>query len=175
MTQYRRARIEGGCYFFTVALEDRRSSLLVDRVDLLRASFQQTLQRHPFAIDAIVILPDHLHCIWTLPEGDADYSNRWSRIKAMFSRGIEPGERRRQSRIRRQERGIWQRRFWEHAIRDERDFANHADYIHINPVKHGLVRRAVDWPHSSIHRYVKRGLCDPSWAAAPFVLEMPLG
>jgi len=175
MTQYRRARIEGGCYFFTVALEDRRSSLLVDRVDLLRASFQQTLQRHPFTIDAIVILPDHLHCIWTLPEGDADYSNRWSRIKAMFSRGIEPGERRRQSRIRRQERGIWQRRFWEHAIRDERDFANHVDYIHINPVKHGLIRRAIDWPHSSIHRYVKRGLCDPSWAAEPLVLEMPLG
>jgi putative transposase len=109
-----------------------------------------------------------------LPEGDTDYSHRWSRIKSTFSQGNEPGERRRESRIRRQERGIWQRRFWEHAIRDERDFGKHVDYIHINPVKHGLVRCAVDWPYSSIHRYVKKGLCDPSWAAEPFVLDMAL-
>lgn len=134
MTQYRRPRIAGGCYFFTVALADRQSTRLLGRVDLLRECFRKTRQRRPFAMDAVVILPDHLHCLWTLPEGDADYSHRWSRIKAAFTHGIEPGERRRESRIRRQERGIWQRRFWEHAIRDEQDFAAHVDYFHINPV-----------------------------------------
>lgn len=174
MTNYLRPRVAGGCYFFTVALAQRRSSMLVDRIDLLRACFRHTHLQRPFTIDAIVVLPDHLHCLWTLPESDADYSHRWSRIKAAFSRGIEPGERRSESRIRRQERAIWQRRFWEHAIRDERDFSAHVDYIHINPVKHGLVTRAIDWPYSSIHRYVKAGLCDPAWAAEPFVLEMPL-
>lgn len=119
-----------------------------------------------------MILPDHLHCIWTMPDGDADFGTRWSLIKAGFSRGIAGGELRRESRIKRGERGIWQRRFWEHLIRDEDDFRNHVDYIHINPVKHGHVRRAIDWPHSSIHRFVRDGLCDPAWAAEPFVLEM---
>lgn len=122
MTNYRRARVSGGCYFFTVALTERRSTLRVSHIDRLRESFRTTRSRHPFSIDAMVVLPDHLHCLWTLPEGDTDYSHRWSRIKAGFSRSIEVGERRRESRVRRGERGIWQRRFWEHAIRDEKDF-----------------------------------------------------
>ena len=122
----------------------------------------------------MVVLPDHLHCLWTLPEHDADYSTRWSLIKGAFSRGIEAGERRRPSRIGRRERGIWQRRFWEHAIRDEQDFNNHVAYIHINPVKHGHVRRAADWPHSSIHRHIEKGLCDPAWAAEAFILDWEL-
>lgn len=174
MTRYRRVRIGGGCYFFTLALADRKSCLLIDHIDLLRASFRRTLALHPFHIDAIAILPDHLHCILTLPQGDTDYSNRWSRIKAAFSRGIEAGESIAASRKLRNERGIWQRRYWEHLIRDESDFQRHVDYIHINPVKHGLVKRAVDWPHSSIHRHIQQGLCDPAWAAEPFVFDMEL-
>lgn len=169
MTAYRRAKEAGGCYFFTVALAQRRSALLTAHVDHLRDCFRAVRQRHPFDMEAVVILPDHLHCIWTLPEGDADFGTRWSLIKAGFSRGIEDGEHRRESRIKRGERGIWQRRFWEHLIRDEDDFRNHVDYIHINPVKHGHVRRAIDWPHSSIHRFVLDGRCDPAWAAEPFV------
>lgn len=172
MTDYRRARVAGGTYFFTVALADRRSSLLTERVDLLRACFQSVRARHPFRIDAMVVLPEHLHCVWTLPEDDADYSKRWFLIKSEFSRGISPGEQRRPSRVVRRERGIWQRRFWEHVIRDERDLQTHVDYVHINPVKHGHVQRAIDWPHSSIHRHVKQGLCDASWAAEPFVLGL---
>ncbi len=172
MTEYRRAYIPGGSYFFTVALADRHSTLLKDRVALLRDCFRSVRSRHPFTIDAIVILPDHLHCIWTLPEGDSDFSSRWSRIKAGFSRAIDPGEQRRASRIKRGERGIWQRRFWEHLVRDERDFRHHVDYIHFNPVKHGYVIRATEWPHSSLHRYLREGRCDPDWAAEPVVQAM---
>ena len=165
MTEYRRAFIPGGTYFFTVAVANRRSSLLTDHVDLLRSCFRTVHRRHPFTIDAIVVLPDHLHCIWTLPEGDADFSTRWSRIKADFSRSINPGEPLRQSRIKRGERGVWQRRFWEHLIRDERDLRHHIDYIHFNPVKHGHVERVIEWPHSSLHRHIRDGRCDPAWAA----------
>jgi putative transposase len=171
VTDYRRARVQGGCYFFTVALAQRSQGLLVERIDLLRKVTREVRNRHPFTIDAMVVLPDHLHCIWTLPEQDADYSKRWFLIKSAFSRQIEGGEYRRGSRIARGERGIWQRRFWEHAIRDGRDFSNHIDYIHINPVKHGYAARAIDWPHSSIHRYVKQGLCAPDWAAEAFILD----
>jgi putative transposase len=171
MTSYRRAYVAGGCYFFTLALANRRSTLLVDRIDLLRESIRAVKARHPFDIDAMAVLPDHLHCIWTLPEGDTNYATRWSLIKSAFSRGIEGGERRRPSRVSRRERGIWQRRFWEHAIRDQQDYNNHVAYIHINPVKHGQAQRAVDWPYSSVHRHVEMGLCDPSWAAEPFILD----
>lgn len=174
MPQYARAFVPGGSFFFTGALLERRRTLLVDHVDLLRTSFAHVRATRPFAIEAIVVLPDHLHCIWTLPEDDADFSVRWSLIKSAFSRGLPKDERRRDSRTRRGERGIWQRRFWEHVIRDERDFRNHVDYIHINPVKHRLAARAIDWPYSSIHRYVRDGLCEPEWAAEPFVIEMPL-
>ena len=174
MTAYRRAWQPGGCYFFTVALLERQSALLTQHVDHLRNCFRRVQSRHPFAMEAAVILPDHLHCIWTLPEQDAGFDLRWGLIKAAFSRGIPGNEYRPGSRLRRGERGVWQRRFWEHLIRDERDLRNHVDYIHINPVKHGHAARAIDWPHSSIHRYVREGRCDPAWAAEPFVLEMEL-
>ncbi len=171
MTDYRRARVPGGCYFFTVALAERKLSLLTERIDILRDATRHVRRQHPFTIDAMVVLPDHLHCLWTLPEDDSDYSKRWFLIKSAFSRHIDIGEYRRSSRVRRGERGIWQRRFWEHAIRDQGDFDNHVDYVHINPVKHGHAKRAVDWPHSSIHRYVRLGLCAADWAAEPFILD----
>ncbi len=165
MTAYRRARIAGATYFFTVHCAERRGNrLLVDHVDTLRQAFRKVMNDHPFTIDAMVVLPEHLHCIWTLPPDDADYRTRWGLIKANFSRAIPRGERCSASRIKRGERGLWQRRYWEHVIRDERDFANHADYIHWNPVKHGWARRPGDWPWSSFHAYVCRGIYAVNWA-----------
>lgn len=142
MTGYRRNFVPGGSFFFTVNLAERRLSLLTDHVEILRAAFRETRRRHPFTMDAIVVLPDHLHAIWTLPEGDADFATRWRLIKSAFSRGVERGERISSSRAARGERGIWQRRYWEHTIRDEGDFVRHVDYVHINPVKHGRAKRS---------------------------------
>lgn len=161
--RYRRTRIQGGTYFFTVNLADRRDALLVEHVAVLRDAFRYVKQRRPFHIDAMVILPDHLHAIWTLPPRDADFSTRWMLIKNAFSRQIPPGEHRCSSRLRKGERAIWQRRYWEHSIRNDEDFARHVDYIHYNPVKHGYVQRAVDWRHSSIHRFIADGVISPSW------------
>lgn len=164
MTEYRRAHVPGASWFFTVNLARRKgNSLLVDRIDLLRAAFAAVRARHPFRMDAVVILPDHLHCIMTLPEGDANFSTRWNLIKGSFSRAIEKGEHVSPSRTNRGERGIWQRRFWEHLIRDQEDFNRHADYIHWNPVKHGWARRVADWPHSSFHEFVKHGIYPLDW------------
>ena len=164
MTNYCRYRTDGGIYFFTVNLAERQRSLLTERIDTLREAFREVKNAHPFVIDAVVILPEHLHTIWTLPQGDNDFSLRWRQIKSAFSRAIEKDERISNSRLRKQERGVWQRRFWEHAIRDEEDFNRHIDYIHINPVKHGYVQRAVDWQFSSFHRYVKLGILPADWA-----------
>jgi REP-associated tyrosine transposase len=165
MTAYRRARLPGATWFFTVNLAERHGTrLLVDHIDGLRHAFRQVKLRHPFRIDAMVILPDHLHCLWTLPPGDADYATRWGLIKATFSRGVATGETRTASRARRGERGLWQRRFWEHLVRDEEDYARHADYIHWNPVKHGHVDRVADWPYSTFHHHVARGVYAPDWA-----------
>jgi putative transposase len=137
MTDYRRNFIARGSFFFTVNLAERRLRLLTQHIDELRAAFRETRRQHPFAIDAMVVLPDHLHTIWTLSEGDADFATRWRLIKSAFSRSLATGERISDSRAAKGERGIWQRRYWEHTIRDENDFARHMDYIHINPVKHG--------------------------------------
>lgn len=164
MTNYRRQRIKGGCYFFTVNLADRRQTLLTDRIAILRQAFRQTQTAHPFTIEAIVILPDHLHAIWTLPEGDDDFSLRWRQIKAAFSRAVAKGEVLSPSRKAKAERGIWQRRFWEHAIRDDADYGAHVDYIHYNPVKHGHAERVADWPYSSFQRFVSRGVYPADWA-----------
>ena len=164
MTNYRRNFIPGGCFFFTVNLADRRLSLLTNHLDTLRAAFRETRQRHPFEIDAIVILPDHLHTVWTLPEDDADFATRWRLIKTNFSRNVPAGERVSASRSAKGERGIWQRRYWEHTIRDEDDFERHVDYVHINPVKHGLVGRVRDWLPSSFHRMVRLGIYPADWA-----------
>ena len=164
---YRRIRQEGGTYFFTVNLAERSGTLLVDRIDDLRNAVRVVKQRHPFDIVAWIVLPDHMHAVWTLPEGDGDCATRWMLIKAGFSRSIPKGELIRATRRRKGERGIWQRRFWEHLITDEDDLLRHVDYVHINPVKHGYVMRAADWPYSSIHRYIRRGEMPGDWAVTP--------
>ena len=163
---YRRANVPGATYFFTVNLANRKSSLLVENIDLLKESIRRIKIAHPFEIDAMVVLPDHLHAIWTLPLYDADFATRWTLIKAGFSRGLPKVERISASRKSKGERGIWQRRYWEHLTRDDEDFAHHVDYIHYNPVKHGYVAHAADWPHSSIHRYIRDGLIPADWATA---------
>ncbi|MBD9358867.1 transposase [Methylomonas sp. EbA] len=144
MPDYRRYRVPGGTYFFTVNLPERKRDLLVRHIGDLREAVRKTKQERSFHIDAWVVLPDHMHCIWTLPPGDSDFSNRWKVIKIRFVKSIPATERRSKVRNARGERGIWQRRFWEHVIRDGRDFAAHVDYCHWNPVKHGLVQRVID-------------------------------
>jgi putative transposase len=163
MTNCRRNFVPAGSYFFTLNLAERNSRLLTDHIEELRAAFRYARDRHWFTIDAIVVLPDHLHAIWTLPEGDADFAMRWRRIKTAFSRFLPARERISQSRLRKGERGIWQRRYWEHTLHDERDFARHVDYIHFNPVKHKLVTKVKDWPHSSFHRMVRLGVYPEDW------------
>ena len=164
MTDYRRIYIPGATWFFTVNLAERKGNrLLIDHINALRQAFIQVRHKHPFQIEAAVVLPDHLHCIWTLPTGDDGFSMRWGLIKGNFSRSIENGERISASRSKRGERGIWQRRFWDHLIRDDADYRAHLDYIHWNPVKHGLVKNVVDWEHSSFHRFVERGWYPANW------------
>jgi len=175
VTNYRRSFVPGGTFFFTVNLADRRCRLLTEKVDRLRAAFRYARAWHAFTLDAVVVLPDHLHAIWTLPPGDADYSTRWRLIKAVFSRGIEPVERRSKSRAAKGKRGIWQRRYWEHTLRDERDFERHCDYIHFNPVKNGYVRAAHEWPHSSLHRFLKLGIYPAGWAGGEDASESDFG
>jgi putative transposase len=164
MPNYRRALVLGGCWFFTVNLLERRNTLLVDRIAALRDAMEITRRRHAFVIDAIVVLPDHIHAVWTLPPGDAGFSLRWRLIKSRFAQGLPKRERLSDVRKARGERGIWQRRFWEHLIRDEADYARHVEYCYINPVKHGLVARVRDWPHSSFHRDVRAGIFPQDWA-----------
>lgn len=162
MSIYRRTKIAGGTFFFTVTLADRSSDLLVVEVDRLRRVYKDIDERRPFRTIAICILPDHLHAIWTLPDGDVDFSTRWNLIKSGFSRGLS-AKTHSKSKAARREKGIWQRRFWEHAIRDDNDLTRHVDYIHFNPVKHGLVTRVRDWPHSSFQRYAARGDLPDDW------------
>jgi putative transposase len=164
MANYRRNFLAGGSYFFTVNLADRRRALLTDHVDLLRAAFRLVRAQHPFTIEAAVILPDHLHAIWTLPDGDADFATRWRLIKSGFSHPLPRGERISASRAAKGERRIWQRRYWEHTLRGEDDFVRHLDYIHFNPVKHGHAVRAQDWPYSSFRRWVRLGAYPLGWA-----------
>ena len=176
MTHYRRFQQSGATWFFTVNLAERRGNrLLVERIDVLREAFAQVKINHPFMIDAIVILPEHLHCIMSLPARDSDFATRWGLIKAHFSRNIEKGERISVSRIKRGERGLWQRRFWEHLIRDEADYRQHIDYIHWNPVKHGWVQYVKDWPHSSFHDYVRRGFYPDNWGGNVKLADIVVG
>lgn len=162
MVNYRRVRVPGAAYFFTVTLRDRRKSTLIDHADLLRSMVRGVWHDRRFGIEAAVVLPDHLHAICTLPPGDADYSGRWRAIKARFSRALA-GRGVPIVRNRRGEYDLWQRRFWEHLIRDDGDFARHVDYIHYNPVKHGLVADPFDWRWSSIHAFARRGLVSRGW------------
>jgi putative transposase len=164
MTDYRRFYISGSTWFFTVNLAERQNNrLLVENIDLLRAAFRHVKSRRPFDMPAVVIMPDHLHCIWTLPPDDADFSTRWNQLKGHFSRHIDKGERVSQSRGKRRERGLWQRRFWAHLIIDQTDFNHHVDYIHWNPVKHGSAKTAADWPHSSFRKFVEAGIYPVTW------------
>lgn len=176
MRTYKRIRIPGATYFFTVNLNERHGNdLLTKHIDVLREAFRVTKLAHPFTIEAMVVLPDHLHCLWQLPPDDDDFSMRWRLIKAYFSRMLAPDEHISASRERKGERGIWQRRYWEHVIRDERDLQNHLDYIHYNPVKHGHVSRTIDWPHSSFHRFVARGAYPENWVAQSDVIDLVIG
>ena len=165
MPDYRRAWQPGGTYFFTVNLLQRHGNdLLTRHVAVLRNVVRAVRQQHPFQIHAWVVLPEHLHCVIELPPDDADFATRWRLIKIGFSKALPRNERVSASRARRGERGIWQRRYWEHLIRDEADYRAHMDYVHINPVKHGLVKRVADWPYSTFHRLVAAGTYPTDWA-----------
>ncbi len=163
MTDYRRNRVPGGTDFFTVNLADRRSDLLMREIDAFRDAVRKVRAQNHFHVDAWVVLPERMHCVWTLPDGDTNFSVRWQAIKTAFSRGMTLGEPRSVSRAGKGERGIWQRRFWEHSIRDDRDYAADLDYVHFNPVKHGLVTHVAAWQYSSFHRCVARGLYPAAW------------
>ena len=168
MPNYRRYRVPGGTYFFTITLLYRQSSLLTENIDLLRSAVLKTKSTRPFHINAWVVLPEHMHCVITLPEDDDDYSNRIKAIKIRFVQSIPLIEKRSKSRIARKERGIWLQMFWEHVIRDDRDYSKHLDYIHFNPVKHGLVSRVIDWPYSTFHRKEEEGIYPADWGGVDF-------
>ncbi len=155
MDHYRRNATPGATYFFTVTLADRRSTRLTTHITFLREAFRKTLAERPFQIDAIVILPNHLHALVTLPDGDADYPHRWRRIKTLFTQAIQNAGVTLEHRDG-TGRALWQRRYWEHTIRDPTDHAHHIAYIHNNPVKHGLVTNPLHWPHSSLHRHIRQ-------------------
>lgn len=164
MPNYRRAFVPGGTWFFTVNLLQRNNNdLLIREIELLRETVKRVKMGYPFTINAWVVLPDHIHCIWTLPSNDADFSTRWRLIKSGFSKGLPKTENRSKVRIVAGERGIWQRHYWEHCIRDELDYQRHVDYAHVNPLKHGYVRRVSEWPYSSFHRYVAQGIYPENW------------
>ncbi|EIW9478113.1 MULTISPECIES: REP-associated tyrosine transposase [Klebsiella] len=160
MSNYRRSYLPGGCWFFTVNLQNRHSDLLTRHIDHLRAAIACAKRKRPFQINSWVVLPEHMHCIWTLPEGDSDYSGRWREIKKSFTRALAQSQ-------------IWQPRFWEHAIRNDEDYRRHMDYVYINPVKHRLVGRVSDWPYSTFHRDVRQGLYPEDWAG--HIAEMDAG
>ncbi|MCB2095475.1 MAG: transposase [Rhodobacteraceae bacterium] len=167
MPNYRRFRVAGASYFFTVNLAQRGRSTLTDNIEVLRAAYRATVADHPVRCDAMVVLPDHIHAVWTMPEGDADYSLRWGAIKARFTRGLRrvgfhPTNDiwpipRSPSKIAKGDAGIWQRRFWEHMIRDDQDYAAHVRYCWLNPVEHGLVENPEDWPYSSARGAIRAG------------------
>jgi putative transposase len=168
MSDYLRPHITGATIFFTVTLARRGGDLLWREIGHLRAAVKETRADLPFDIVAWVVLPDHLHAIWRLPTGDSDYSTRWKAIKTRFTKSVSRSggfaAPRSASKVAKGERGIWQRRFWDHHIRDQADLDAHIRYCWINPVKHGLVERAADWPYSSIHRDIARGMVEPEWS-----------
>jgi len=168
MPNYHRVLISGGTYFFTVVTYHRQRILTSPQSrSLLHSALENVQKRYPFTVDAVCLLPDHIHCIWTLPAGETDFALRWGEFKRVFTqsyhRHIGMTKTRSTSRTMRGEGAIWQRRFWEHLIRDEQDYHNHLDYIHYNPVKHGYVRKVADWPWSSFHRYVAQDLYPADW------------
>jgi putative transposase len=172
--EYRRVYLPGGTYFFTVVTHQRRAILSVpENIQLLRNAFQYTMDRHPFSIVASVILPDHMHFIWTLPEDGSDYSTRWRLIKSHFTRNWQ-GKKKFSGSVSRRKKGeadVWQRRFWKHLIRDENDLSRHVEYIHYNPVKHGLVNSAAEWKYSSFMKYVQQGAYALDWGNQENIFE----
>ncbi len=163
--RYRRAFTPGGSFFFTVVTERRRPVLASAAVEVLRTALRAVCDTRPFVVDAMVVLPDHLHCIWTLPPGDADFATRWRLVKTWFTKHCAPALRAAPNRARMAKgaQALWQHRYWEHALRDEADFARHVEYIHYNPVKHGLAVSALAWPYSSFRRYVAEGVYPADW------------
>ena len=178
MSEYRRAYIPGGTFFFTVVTE-QRAPLFSDAAArrLLGVVMRQCFLRWDTRVPAIVLMREHLHAIWTLPGGDADYSTRWAWIKKEFTKSwlALGGQQQARTASRQRERrcGVWQRRFWEHTIQDEQDLQAHFDYIHYNPVKHGLVKSPRDWPWSSFHRWVQQGVYPADWAAEQYDAALP--
>ena len=175
--RYRRVYIEGGSYFFTVVTEKRRNLFAdADNIERLRTAFKTVMQKRPFVIDAAVVLPDHLHFVWTLPEHDSDYSTRWRLIKTAFTKQYpQPFTVYNANRIKKKQHDLWQHRGWEHCLRDERDFQQHIDYIHYNPVKHGFVKRASDCRYSSIHRFIKSGILNMDWGGEDLAFADVIG
>ncbi|OQK18625.1 transposase [Methyloprofundus sedimenti] len=170
MSNYRRADTPGACYFFTVVTFRRRNILTDEGFRVwLRNALSNTRKRYPFTIDAWILLPDHLHCIWTLPENDNDFSVRWNGIKRQFTKSAKDSLHKPEwvnaSKQKHREGTIWQRRFWEHQIRDDNDYQRHMNYIHYNPVKHGLVKAVSEWPYSTFHRYVNQGIYPANWGS----------
>jgi putative transposase len=175
MPQYRRAKAEGATYFFTVVTHRRQPVLcLPETLDAMEAVFRDVAARRPFRVDAWVVLPDHMHCVWTMPDGDSDYSVRWSIFKKEMTKRLSASLvteiAASPSRQRRREGTLWQRRFWEHQIRDESDYRAHVEYIHFNPVKHGLARAPADWPCSSFMRWVTQGAYEDDWGGSNAVV-----
>ncbi len=167
--QYRRAYQTGGSYFFTLVTNERKK-ILVDEtmIETLRNACRQVMIKRPFSIDAMVVLPDHIHCIWTLPPGDDDFSTRWRLIKTWFTKHCN-------NKIEKSNHPIWQLRFWEHLIRDDKDYQQHVEYIHYNPVKHGYVKQPLDWPFSSFHRYVAAGIYTEDWGCSDINFNENIG
>lgn len=165
MSSYIRSFVPGATYFFTVNLANRSSDLLVRDIEKLRSAYAGVQRRHPFETIAISVLPEHLHALWRLPDGDANFALRWQQIKRDFSTQVDAPASLRSSLATKREKGIWQRRYWEHQIRDADDLARHVDYIHYNPVKHGHVHQVKDWPHSSFHKWVAKGDVPESWGS----------
>jgi putative transposase len=172
MSRYRRSRVPGTTYFFTVNTYRRQRILTLPEVFVtLRNALRAVRDQHPFRIDALAVLPDHLHTLWTLPPDDADYALRWSLIKRQVSQSARHliAQAQSASRVKRREIGFWQRRYWEHQIHDDADFARHMDYVHYNPVKHGLVEQVRDWPYSTFHRHVRMKMYPIDWAGGDIV------
>jgi putative transposase len=167
MRTFLRPPAPGATCFFTLTLQDRSARYLVDHIARLRASLADVKARHPFRIEAMVVLPEHLHALWTLPQDDGDFATRCMLVKQGFTRRLQQAgvldAKSAGPRGSKGERSVWQRRFWEYRVRDEADFARHVDYIHFNPVKHGWVLRAREWPYSSLHRFVREGKVGDDW------------
>jgi putative transposase len=178
MSEYRRNRVPGGTYFFTIVTLSRRPFLTTPIARrALRKSFRRTIRRFPFTLNALVVLPDHLHAIWTLPPGETNYPTRWGQIKEHFTRtyldsGGSEG-RTTLNRIAHRERAVWQHRFWEHTVENEHEFKRCLDYIHYNPVRHGLVSRVSDYRWSSFRRYVKLGEYELDWGTGRAATDIP--